>query len=466
MDALCLVIINGISLALLFSLLALWKPLRRQFPEPVLFDLVAYFAAAKLLMVLFVPALLRISSDWRYDRSIGAAPTEIVAVYAIELVSYLAWLSSLFVIARMRWFRILKAGAGTMPARGPRRTVPLFFLALGILYLVFVASIARGAAASENYATIFFRPAALLAGPVLGLYCVSLRRRQMGNLLFGFGLLVSVVAVLHGLASGSRGQLAWMGLWLFFLYFFVSRKRVILYGALASFAIVALFHAVLVEVRQGRDFGAMSAPARIAAFYRVQGGTHAAEDLLSSVEQRFGEASRLSVAFFRLYNSGQAAGWRPVASALYAPIPRKFFPDKPEPGSTDGTKQSMGMYLIQDVMKGTPWNMSDFFTGAHSYWELGIIGVFLFSFGSALFISFCANYFARFGRAGLPLMMIMLFPPWNDPKLWMSQIILNLFHILVPLLFLWQVARFCARWRLRRGIGHMADPGSGLVAAR
>jgi hypothetical protein len=109
----------------------------------------------------------------------------------------------------------------------------------------------------------------------------------------------------------------------------------------------------------------------------------------------------------------------------------------------------MGMYIIQIVMNEAPWNMSDFFTGVHSYWELGIIGVVVFSFLSALFISFCANYFARFSLAGLPLMMTMLFPPWNEPKLWISQIILQFFHILFPLVLIWYVCKFIARLRIR-----------------
>jgi hypothetical protein len=479
MDVISLIWINIISIALIFLLFIMWKTLRKQFPQPILFDLVAYFVALKLVLYFFLPAFLRMLSDWKYDRMINAAPSEIATVYTIEFISYVIWILSILIITQMPWFKrmakkakdsifnwkesdkINEAGPNKCPYNFKRRlrlegkpiflnrNAKLFFLSICGLYLLFFPYSFDLSLQSEGVATYFIKPAVMMAGPVIGLYIISLNRKHIGNLLFALGIIVSLLSLIYGFGTGARGEVVWMGMWLFFLYFFVSRKKLILYTVIIGFATIAIFQSVMLEVRGRQDFHKMSPIEQISTFFSVKGLKSERDNLLSSMELRFGEASRLSVAFVRLHDSENAAGWRPIISALYAPLPRKFFPEKPEPGSIDGTKQGMGMYIIHDVMTGDWWNMSDFFTGVHSYWELGMAGVLLFSIVPALFISFCANYFARFGVAGLPFMMIMLFPQWNEPKLWISQIILQIFHILLPLMLIWYVTKIISRLRIK-----------------
>lgn len=465
MDIICIIWINIISVVLIFSLFILWRLLRKQFPQPIIFDLVAYFVALKLILYFFLPAFFRIFSDWKYDRMIGAAPAEIATVYTIEFISYITWMLSILIITQMPWFKRMAKKGNAITLSISNKAAPLFFLSICGLYLLFFPYTFERSLQIEGIATYFIKPAVMMAGPVLGLYIISLERKHTWNLLFALGIIVSLVSILYGLGTGVRGKMVWMGMWLFFLYFFVNRKKYILYGTVIGFIFIAIFQSTMLEVRGGQYFRKMSPIEQIKTFFSVKELKSKGGNLLSSMESRFGEASRLSVAFIRQYDREEAAGLRPIKSAFYAPLPRKFFPDKPVPGSIDSTKQGMGMYIIQDVMRGQWWNMSDFFTGVHSYWEMGMLGVVLLSIVPALFISFCANYFARFSIAGLPLMMIMLFPQWNEPKLWVAQIILHIFHILLPLLFIWYLIKFIVRLRIKRVKKQTNSRISGFIEA-
>ena len=112
-------------------------------------------------------------------------------------------------------------------------------------------------------------------------------------------------------------------------------------------------------------------------------------------------------------------------------------------GSIDGTRAGMGMYIINRVMMGDfNFNMSEFYTGVHAYWELGFIGVFLLSALSGILIAISIVYFESFGLAGPFLMIIMFKPPWLEVKLWTSEMIADLFHTMIPLIILWYLIRF------------------------
>lgn len=127
------------------------------------------------------------------------------------------------------------------------------------------------------------------------------------------------------------------------------------------------------------------------------------------------------------------AGLQPILSSLYAPLPRSFFPDKPIPGSIGDDKYSMGMYLINADMRGEWWNMTEFFSSAHAYWEFGVLGVVIITIFSAFYISILSIVFLRVGIFGIPL-ILLFFKPWgyNEPKIWMYEIPLQIFQYIIP----------------------------------
>lgn len=469
MDFVYLFLINFLSISLLFLLFVLWKKVRLQFAQPLIFDLVVYFVFLKIILIFFIPAFLRFLSNWQYDKVIDALPSDIATVYIIESISYVVWMFSIFLVTKMTYFKKMskkinilserdsfrKGKEGSLnltteyPHKGFRKKrvyteeiAKLYLLVLCALYLIFNPDTFKAYQFTGGLA-YFIKPAVLMAGPVVGLYIFSLGRKAIGNLTFILGIVITLLSLIYGLATGVRGQIVGPAMWLFFLYFFVSRKKYVLYTSILGVITVFFLHSAMVEVRSMKGHIEKPAKERIQSFVTAKNTSKEQKNFLDNMEFRFGEASRLSVAFVRLYEIGMSAGLEPIKSALYAPLPRRFFKDKPQPGSVDGTREGMGMYIIQKVMRAEPWNMSDFFTGVHAYWEIGLPAVILFSLLSGVFIAYCANYFAGFSLAGLPLMMIMLKPWWNEPKLWIAQTILQVVHILVPLMIIWYVSR-CA----------------------
>ncbi|MFC1578167.1 hypothetical protein ACFL36_04055 [Thermodesulfobacteriota bacterium] len=474
MDIFYIIWINFVPIALLLIMVGMWPMLRRQFPQPLLFDLVVFFVVVKIVMIFLIPAFLRAVSDWELDRVIGAGPSEIAINYTIEFASYLIWLLSIWFVSKLpgvkRIFRninddynkaaiakregsfasnehYIKDFAG-QKHEGVNRQAKLFMVLLFGLYLFYFLSHKLPLLASLYHfrpialLSVFFEWAAMMSGPVVAIYIFSLRRKSVGNFTFFLGVGVAAVSMIHALGSGSRAQIVGPALWLIFMYLFVSRKKIILYGAICGLVMVLLLHSVMLDVRAMPKFGDKSPIEKIGAFIDKKKAGAGRADLLSGMEFRFGEASRVSVAFLRLYNNGMAAGLKPIQSALWAPLPRRFFPGKPQPGSVDGTWEGMGMHVVQGYMRAWPWVMSDFLTGVHAYWELGWLGVALFSIISGVFVGFSARYFSHFGLAGLPLMMMVLKPWWIEPKLWVSQIILESATVLIPLVLIWYFAGF------------------------
>jgi hypothetical protein len=127
-------------------------------------------------------------------------------------------------------------------------------------------------------------------------------------------------------------------------------------------------------------------------------------------------------------------------------LPRSINPDKPIPSTLDADDiYSMGMYIIFREVYGynNNYSMVEFPTGAHFYWEFGVLGVLVLSAISGLYVSLCAYFFSKFGMVALPL-MVAVFKPWGyvDPKIWVSDIALQLYQIILPFILLVIITRF------------------------
>ncbi len=413
-----------------------------------------FILSYKILFYFFMPAILRGVGDWAKDREIGAKPFEIATVYGIESISLITWL--VFLILTLYWigfgdrFNISKGKEKSEPFRSPiaagsvtpsekwplvERVAMVFMVVICLLYLCYFPYTLDAIAALNIGQGSLIQPVVMLSGPIVGLYLFSVGKG--GRLIFVLSMVVTVLALFSYITYGSRGQVISVALFLTFIYLFVSRKTYILYIAIVGIVLIVMSHNVMTIVRARDDFKSKSMTENFMVMIAEIGANRDDGDFWGALDFRFGEASRRSVGFLRLVDSGICAGFNPIKSSLYGLIPRRYFPDKPVQGSIDGTKEGMGMYIIHSVMTPGSANMSDFFTGLHAYWELEFLGVFLFSAISGVFIALCVGFFGKFGSAGLPLMMIMLKPPWLEPKLWISEIIGDIFHTLIPLVVLW-----------------------------
>ena len=148
---------------------------------------------------------------------------------------------------------------------------------------------------------------------------------------------------------------------------------------------------------------------------------------------------RIGTAFLGLHDRGEAAGINPIKHSLMGFLPRSIAPDKPIPSTLDPDDiYSMGMYVISREIYGyDTFSMVEFPTGAHFYWEFGVLGVILLSAVSGLYVAVCAQAFSKLGMIALPL-LVAIFKPWGyvDPKIWVSDIALQLYQVILPLILL------------------------------
>ncbi|MCZ2207896.1 hypothetical protein, partial [Cylindrospermopsis raciborskii] len=109
------------------------------------------------------------------------------------------------------------------------------------------------------------------------------------------------------------------------------------------------------------------------------------------------------------------------------------------PSTLDGSDFfSQGMYMIYREIYGyDSFSMVEFSTGGHAYWELGWLGVVILPFISGLYIGLCAYYFQYFGLTSLALLM-SVFKPFGyvDPKIWVSDIAMQIYQNIMPLCLL------------------------------
>lgn len=107
----------------------------------------------------------------------------------------------------------------------------------------------------------------------------------------------------------------------------------------------------------------------------------------------------------------------------------------------DGTRLTIGMHAIQGEIRGNPYCMCGFFTGLHAYWELGPLGLALFSMLAGMYIRVLAFTSRHLGIAALPVLELFFKPWWMEPKPWMSEIIIQIVQYVLPLLAIWLIIR-------------------------
>ena len=141
---------------------------------------------------------------------------------------------------------------------------------------------------------------------------------------------------------------------------------------------------------------------------------------------RFGASTRMGTAFINLYERGASAGINPIKHSLMGFLPRTINPNKPNPSTLVADDiYTQGMYIIYREIHGyDTYSMVEFPTGG-------------------LFIGLCALYFSSLGPVAIPL-MIAVFKPWGyvDPKIWVSDIVMQFYQIILPLVLLVFILRF------------------------
>jgi hypothetical protein len=438
-------------LCLFFSLVVLYATHRVFTPfgnknSPSL--IIKYLIYYKTFFYFLLPAILRCLSNWQFEYSLQISAYEVVTIYALELVSTMVFL---LVINSLRssW-KVDKVKRVEIGAQN-------FFIWISMaLYLSYQFT--------QIYSLFFgeltwlwgyawpFESYAKNIGATLSFYLLCARKVH-GNKIFLLGLLGCVTYLNFAFITGVRGQIIHP---IFFILFMLG----VVFKNKQSVFFIILFLPVLLtfsnQFKQIRNLE-LSSSFDVSSVMSESKADDSLSTLLSDIEFRYGETTRACVVLLRDGVDGKGVGFKPFFNALYAPLPRSFFEDKPVPGSVDGNKYSMAMYYVQWKLYGT-WNMVEIISSMHAFWEFGFLGLFFAAIIAALYMSIVVRYLGRLGILSIPF-ILMFCKSWgyNEPKVILYEIPLQIFQFIIPIICLfsiykafilfraWFVMRFCTR---------------------
>lgn len=396
--------------------------------DNVTLKFVEFLIYYKVFFYMLLPAVLRGWSGFDLDYAISVKGEELVAVYMMEAFSYIIWISVYVSIllgvvnnkTNFYWINIAEKFTVII-------LILYVYLSLNDFFEIFGVAFPLGAIIP---ALNLFDPLVMALGPIVS--CFGLVYYKWGSAnktIFYLALLAYIIFMIMSFVSGVRGLIVHSMFFLLFMLF-LFRKRKLVINIFFLLFLFAIFQSYYMSIRHlgTEDKVGMLSSGDIGKQQKT---------LIEELEFRYGEQSRLSVAFLRRGLESKFVGTKPLESSLYAPLPREFFPNKPIPGSIGDDKYSMGMYLINKDLRGEWWNMTEFFPSAHSYWEFGIAGVIFVSIISALYIAFLTFFLLRLKLLSIPF-LLLFFKPWgyNEMKIWLYEIPLQIFQYVVPALLL------------------------------
>lgn len=425
----------------------------RVISEPIL-NLIFFFAYYKIVAYYALPALLNIFTDYDFVRQDNINLSDLAYLYLIECISWLPWLSAFIFISKIAKRGIVYNRNELINYRSDFSRRLLLLWVMGYIYYggYTVLTLIDN---SYNVPLFLEIIKALLSygGPPASIFLVVIGFRYWNKTSAIVGLVGSGYSIL---TSSTRGFIIYSIVFLLYLIVqFASSKK---YYLVMAFLSVSMLGSYLLYggflggyINIGQD-GVATTNIGILS-------KRGDRSFVKEIEWRFGALTRYSTGFIKMYERGESAGVNPIKNSLLGFLPRSLNPEKPIPSTRDGDDlYSQGMYLINQEIDGeingyTSKSMTEFSTGGHSYWEMGWFGVFVLNFISGLYIAICAFYFQRFGAIAIPL-MVTLFKPWGyvDPKIWVSDIVMQVYQIILPIVFLSFFFYILRRWKRKRGL--------------
>lgn len=429
MDVLCLIFLWVLSFFLIFLNKRFWslckKECLRVSSNSFYVDLVFSIFQMRILLFYILPAITRSIFFWKNDYLDKVMPFEIVVVYLFELISHFIYYITIFYL--------FKKNKKDLSLRLTNNSM-LGFLAVFSLILYFFFSITGFSLLNENEDIPsdnlwMIKPLMTVVGSVSCFYIFVLGRKYWNSWIIIIAFFTMILYLIISFFSGIRGKIFWPILWMFFCAWYFRKEIIRKYY---TFGFVILF---LLGMFQGGMTAFRSGKATdISEIIKVLQSSKNTEEksLFEEIDYRFGALTRYSVGFLRMTERGYYSGLNPVLNSMYSPIPRSIMPDKPVPCSANGDIYSMGMYLCVSEIVGESTSMVEFSTASHAYWELGIIGLIIYSIIPALYVFFSIRLFRRFDILG-PCFFFAILKPWgyNDPKIWVSEIIMQIPQIIL-----------------------------------
>lgn len=417
-----------------------WKFFKTVSHKSILLKFIEVLIYYKVFFYLFVPAVLRTFSGFQYEIELGIKPIELLTIYLFEAISYFIWVA-VFCTSLNKCRNIIVNKKLSILVEQLFVIILILFIYLTLMKGIKVFEL--GFEFNDLFESLLYIlfPLVNTLGPVLSFFgLVYYKYDNPNNKKFLLSILATLFYIIVALISGVRGLIVHPLFFVVFMLFIYGKKRSIKLTFFLLFGF-AIFQGTFMQIRS------LDTDTKLEMLAE---GDFAKEkrSIISEIEWRYGEASRMSVAFLRRGMNNNHAGIQPLLSSLYAPLPRVLFPDKPEPGSVGQDKYSMGFYLINSDLRGQWWNMTEYLTSAHAYWEFGILGILIITIITAIYMSIIAKRLLKLHILGIPIMLIF-FKPWgyNEPKIWLYEIPLQIFQFIIPGLALLFVLRFISAFK-------------------
>ena len=394
-----------------------------------LVNFVFYIIFIKILLHYTIPAILRIYSDFQFEKTDEVKVIDILIIYLIEFFSWLFWLLGFFIASLIYKRNQLKIEKTEFVNMNIKESKSLFFIiSVGfVINMYYLVSLRPMNVLFSIFSQLFFFTG-ISIGPLL---IIASKKIYKNKLLLMLGIFVLCSSIL-GIAT--RGAIAYTVFYFIFIFFYLFYSKKHLKYIVFATIILIFIKVVVPDVVGGRvsinENGLSIVPQD---FSEKQGS----RTFIDEVEWRLGAPTRAGTQFLYLYNE-MPAGINPIKHSLMGFLPRSLNENKPHPSSLNANDQySLGMYLIMGRLYGTETLMVEFPTGAHFYWEFGILGVILLSLISGIYIGFCVRFLSYKGLIAIPL-IFATFKPFGyvDPKIWVSDIAMQLYQLILPLLFL------------------------------
>ena len=401
----------------------------RLFSNRVLINFVFYIIFIKILIHYTIPAILRINSDFQFEKVDDVKVVDILIIYFIEFFSWFFWLIGLFIANLIYKKNNLKIEKTDFINMNIDESKFLFFIiSIGfVINMYYLVSLRPMNVLFSIFSQLFFFTG-ISIGPLLILASKKIFKNKLFLLL---GIFVFVSSI-FGIAT--RGALVYTVFYFLFIFFYLFYSNKNLKYLLIGTIFLILINVTLPDLFGGRvsinENGITIVPQD---FSEKQGS----RTFLDEVEWRLGAPTRAGTQFLYLYNENPA-GINPIRNSLMGFMPRSLNENKPHPSALNANDQySLGMYLIMGRLYGTETLMVEFPTGAHFYWEFGILGIIILSIISGLYIGLCIRFLTYKGLIAIPL-IFATFKPFGyvDPKIWVSDIVMQLYQLILPLIFL------------------------------
>ena len=420
----------------------------------------------QVLFQISFPAFYGLLEGYPWELYYDVAPEHLVIVYAVELIAVSCWLVGFYGLRKI--YRNVSRRQ-LFPVMSPKSTNILLCLFVFMTFAVLMAELGHGLGSygrleaydaqhipEENIILwpwglsipgtiwipikhIFYLPG-IIAGGILATRPIS---KTSGMLLRLLGWAVVILLVIYGIVVGLRQFI--LGAVIIVLIAGISQgnrrglKSIAVAGGVLLVLIAPLMGSGYRDVLMRSDATGLGPIQRIALLYQMrstQEEKNPITDIWHAAGFRLCDAL-LSTGLVKATLRGEPAGLKPLASSLCAPIPRALWPNKPAPGSSDGTSEGLATFVVWKELTGQSWGLcGPFTTSSHSFWELHIIGVILFGILSGLFARTAMEATRQAGVIGLIIWILSMKPFAFVVHLWVPEIIRLIIQVIFPVIII------------------------------